>query len=227
MLLADGGVATAENSGGGSGGSIFVQSDWLEFHGLVQANGGNGGESGGGGGSGGRIMFVMNSTAVALGESALFTGKYSVLGGHKGNATSEPSTVARAVMAGNETSPFDGEDGTVWTSLAPCRPGYGTVFCTVCPAGTYKIATDTSFCLPCQNAPPHALYVEEGCVSELCPYRCEVGYRGQDCLTPFDEFVRQFGGPIVLTVFVVLFVLVIFATTLITMKLNRAGRRGE
>lgn len=89
MLLADGGVATAENSGGGSGGSIFVQSDWLEFHGLVQANGGNGGESGGGGGAGGRIMFVMNSTAVALGESALFTGKYSVLGGHK--ATPPPS----------------------------------------------------------------------------------------------------------------------------------------
>ena len=30
-----------------------------------------------------------------------------------------------------------------------------------------------------------------------------------------------------LTVFVVLFVLVIFVTTLITLKLNRAGRRGE
>lgn len=227
MLLSDGSVATAENSGGGSGGSIFVQSDWLEFHGQVQANGGNGGESGGGGGSGGRIMFVMNTPAANLGESSLFTGTYSVLGGKKGNVTAERKGVVKTAASRNDTSPFDGEDGSVWTSLAPCRPGHGTVFCTVCPAGTYKIEKDTSFCLPCHNAPTHALYVEEGCASELCPYRCEVGYRGKDCLTPFDEFVRQFGGPIVLTIFVVLFVLVIFATTLVTMKFNRAAQRWE
>ena len=40
-LLADGSDATSETSGGGSGGSIFLVTETLAFHGYAHANGGN------------------------------------------------------------------------------------------------------------------------------------------------------------------------------------------
>lgn len=176
-------------------------------------------------------MFVMNTTqTVTMGQ---FDGEYSAMGGHMGNHTSvaRVGSVSRMSLSGgiarhssNNTtkSVFDGEDGTVWTSLAPCLPGYGTIFCTQCSAGTYKIEEDVSTCLPCTNGPAHSTYIEEGCKSEICPYKCFVGYRGKDCLTPFDEFVRQFGGPIVLVIFIVVAFIVVCVTTLLTMKFNRS-----
>lgn len=39
-LIADGSAATSETSGGGSGGSILLSSQYLTFHGYAHANGG-------------------------------------------------------------------------------------------------------------------------------------------------------------------------------------------
>lgn len=39
-LIADGSAATSETSGGGSGGSIMLSSQYLTFHGYAHANGG-------------------------------------------------------------------------------------------------------------------------------------------------------------------------------------------
>lgn len=185
-------------------------------------------------------MFVMNTTQTVTMDQ--FDGEYSAMGGHMGNHTSvaRVGSASRMSLSGDDSrmslsgsisrhssnnttkSVFDGEDGTVWTSLAPCLPGYGTIFCTQCSAGTYKIEEDVSTCLPCTNGPAHSTYIEEGCKSEICPYKCFVGYRGKDCLTPFDEFVRQFGGPIVLVIFIVVAFVVVCVTTLLTMKFNRS-----
>lgn len=50
----DGGDATSAGSGGGSGGSIYIDCDHLSGAGVISARGGKG-NNGGGGGSGGRM----------------------------------------------------------------------------------------------------------------------------------------------------------------------------
>lgn len=221
-LSADGAPASAETSGGGSGGSIFVEASYLEFYGFVHANGGAGGDIGGGGGGGGRIMFLLNNTVVQ--ESSQFTGNYSAFGGRQGMAPSlSPSFLDLSDV--QTISPYDGEDGTVWTSLAPCAVGRGSVFCTICPEGTYKNETDVSPCLPCTNGPPHSVYTNREQGNEDCPFTCISGYRGKDCLTPFAEFLRQIGGWMMVIIVLSLFVIVLVACMLFILKYNRPFAR--
>lgn len=61
------------STGGGSGGSILIESQFMEGTGSVLANGGDGGTNGGGGGSGGRIAIFFKQFD--------FTGTASVFGG--------------------------------------------------------------------------------------------------------------------------------------------------
>ena len=247
VLSANGVVATSETSGGGSGGSILVEASSLEFHGLVQADGGNGGENGGGGGGGGRIMFLIrnnsSSSSASLpsfsslnaishlssqnsqnnyqylqqDNSQLFTGNYSAVGGRRGMVptTSLPFLESSSFIEG------DGEDGTVWTTFAPCDAGYGTVFCTVCPAGTYKTERDVSPCTPCSNGPVHSEYTMTGQTTKDCPFTCLTGYRGNDCLRPYDEFLRQIGGWKAIVGISVLFIFVVLGCTLLIRQYNR------
>ena len=223
MVSADGSTASAETSGGGSGGSVFFISDEMDFHGEVHADGGQvgdgreiegqGGEMGGGGGGGGRIMFQFNASTHTTSQER-FDGRYHALGGKQGGQ-----------MDGAHNRTHDGADGTVWTSLAPCRPGWGSVFCTECPQGSYKNTTDVSLCVPCENAPEHANYTQRGYVDANCPYECNEGFRGKDCLTPFEEFLRQLGGPVVLIVAFLLVVVVVAIITLVIVQYNsRSGR---
>lgn len=225
-----------------------MEASHLEFYGFVHANGGAGGDIGGGGGGGGRIMFQLNNTVVQ--ESSLFTGNYSAYGGRQGTAPSANPSFSDAPETRNiysgasEThsifsdsseahslysdssdvhtlSPYDGEDGTVWTSLAPCAAGHGSVFCTICPEGTYKNETDVSPCLPCTNGPPHSVYTNREQGNEDCPFTCISGYRGKDCLTPFAEFLRQIGGWIMVVIILSLFIIVLVACMLFILKYNR------
>lgn len=260
VLSANGVIATSETSGGGSGGSVLVEATNLEFHGLVQANGGNGGENGGGGGGGGRIMFVIRNTTLhrllssSLSSSSsssslsplssetmeLFTGNYSAYGGHRGMLPPTEAPIPHFHSSNNHAQTSlgyavrmreeeeeegdvegDGEDGTVWTSLAPCDAGYGTVFCTICPAGTYKTDKDVSKCTPCTNGPEHSTYTEVGQSTHDCPFTCLAGYRGRDCLRPYDEFLRQIGGWGVVVVIALLFISVLVACTLLIQQYNR------
>ena len=172
-----------------------------------------GGEVGGGGGGGGRIMFQFNSSTHTTSQDR-FDGRYHALGGRQGGP---PSGEPR-----NRT--HDGADGSVWTSLAPCRPGWGSVFCTECPQGTFKNTTDVSQCVPCENAPEHANYTQRGYVDPNCPYECNAGFRGKDCLTPFEEFLRQLGGPVVLIVVCLLLVAVVAIITLVIVQYNSRPR---
>lgn len=94
------------------------------------------------------------------------------------------------------------------------------MFCTKCPRGSYKNVTDVSFCVPCENAPDHANYTQEGYSDAECPYECIAGFRGKDCLTPFAEFLRQLGGPVVLLVSCILLVVVVGIITVIFVQYN-------
>lgn len=53
-VTVNGGSATSSNAGGGSGGTISIETNELQGSGIISANGGTGHGSGGGG-SGGRI----------------------------------------------------------------------------------------------------------------------------------------------------------------------------
>jgi hypothetical protein len=86
-LGADGNAGLQDNSGGGSGGSIWVMAGAISGDGIISANGGAGEPSLGGGGGGGRIaLYLFTNT---------FTGLTTVLGGE-----------------GAE----DGQNGTIYTS---------------------------------------------------------------------------------------------------------------
>ena len=56
----DGAPATGDDSGGGSGGTIVINTPVLEGHGEITANGGKG-TGQGGGGAGGRIFIEVDS----------------------------------------------------------------------------------------------------------------------------------------------------------------------
>jgi hypothetical protein len=61
VLTSTGTPASSDNTGGGSGGSVFIEAYNISGHGSITVNGGNGNGSGGGG-SGGRIALHVGST---------------------------------------------------------------------------------------------------------------------------------------------------------------------
>lgn len=151
-------------------------------------------------------MFVLNATLV---EEGLFSGNYSVRGGSQGSHDHRLTQ-----------SKHDGADGSIWTSLAPCQQGRGTVFCTICPPGSYKSEAGVSDCSLCTNGPLHSIYTMKGYTDENCPYQCLPGYRGHDCLTPFYEFLRQLGGPLVLFFILSIFVIIVLVVILLLSHYN-------
>ena len=72
-LGADGNAGVFDNSGGGSGGSVWVMARAISGSGIISANGGAGEPSLGGGGGGGRIALYSSTNA--------FSGLATVLGG--------------------------------------------------------------------------------------------------------------------------------------------------
>ena len=73
QVSAEGQPGFQDNSGGGSGGSIFVEAGLLVGGGLVAADGGDGSPEGSGGGGGGRIALYSRTN--------VFFGEISVMGG--------------------------------------------------------------------------------------------------------------------------------------------------
>jgi hypothetical protein len=111
------------NPGGGSGGSVWINTDGIfSGSGIISAGGGNGYSSSGGGG-GGRIYITYSSS------TATFTP--TVTGGTGYNAGS-PGTLRMGSLNGNLiSSPFDsGSDGNVvskiqWTETRPAGTTVG------------------------------------------------------------------------------------------------------
>jgi Secretion system C-terminal sorting domain/Domain of unknown function (DUF2341) len=103
---------TGRAGGGGAGGGCLVNSDFIVFSGIINADGAegglglSGGNDGGGGGAGGRIKLFYNDTL-------LNNGNTSVLGGIGGATTT---------AAG-----FDGSNGTVYEGSTGNNPKYQLV----------------------------------------------------------------------------------------------------
>ena len=83
-LSANGSAGAQDNSGGGSGGSVWITTGALSGTGNISANGGNGVLSGGGGGGGGRIAIYTPTNN--------FTGTTNVNGG-SGDVSGQPGTI--------------------------------------------------------------------------------------------------------------------------------------
>jgi hypothetical protein len=77
------GLDGAWDSGGGSGGGVYIQCGRLSGSGTIRANGGNGGGHGGGGGGGRIALFVRNAPFYTSGNILCTP---SVTGGAKGSA---------------------------------------------------------------------------------------------------------------------------------------------
>ena len=84
VLTSTGTPASSDNTGGGSGGSVFIEAYNISGHGSITVNGGNGHGSGGGG-SGGRI-------ALHVGSTNLYGGLYLSRGGD-GSSDGGPGTI--------------------------------------------------------------------------------------------------------------------------------------
>ena len=60
QILVDGAAGTGAQSGGGSGGGVFIQANDLSGHGLLSSSGGAG-TGNAGGGAGGRIRLELDA----------------------------------------------------------------------------------------------------------------------------------------------------------------------
>ena len=81
-------------NGGGSGGSVFIETESFDGSGVIRAHGGAGGDSGGGGGSGGRIAVYYNSS--------FFSGSMSAYGGSSNSEAGAAGTIYKK----NEVTDF-------------------------------------------------------------------------------------------------------------------------
>lgn len=179
--------AISSGSGGGSGGSINVITVSLLGSGTVSVVGGDGSsksEYGGGGGSGGSIRF---KSLLAVEDDGLirdigrdFTGTILSNGGRGQNDAK------------------NGANGTIISTN--CAPGFQffplRATCIPCGFGFWRNASfeGTSTCQMCANAPPGGSYASDISSIEDCPYTCAVGTLYPDCLTPFAQIAKLFGG---------------------------------
>lgn len=83
-ITANGGRSPRAGTGGGSGGSVWIQSEYFSGRGTIEANGGDG-LGGGGGGGGGRIAAVCSNNT--------YTGSIQAFGGRSDVASGGCGTV--------------------------------------------------------------------------------------------------------------------------------------
>jgi hypothetical protein len=171
-------------SGGGSGGSINVITVSLLGSGTISVVGGDGDDFGGGGGSGGSIRF-----------KSLLAGRD---GGLIGDIGSDFTGVILASGGQGRNNANNGANGTIISTN--CAPGFQfyplRATCVPCGFGFWRNASfeGTSSCQKCSNAPPGGTYISETSSSDDCPYTCAVGTLYPDCLSPFAQIAKLFGG---------------------------------
>ena len=83
-LIANGGRSSHDGSGGGSGGSVWIQSKLFTGRGTIQANGGDGLSYGGGGGGGRLAATFTNNT---------YSGNMQTIGGRSNLGSGGSGTV--------------------------------------------------------------------------------------------------------------------------------------
>lgn len=104
------------------------------------------------------------------------------------SSSSSPLTISKLTKSGSDGSFFG----------FPCPPGYGGLFCRVCPVGTYKSESNSEECKACHNAPANSHYVgPSGATSTHCPWACDPGYTGRTrCVSPLQQLLDTFGGEV-------------------------------
>jgi len=158
----------------------------LRGDGHITLQGGDGSANGGGGGAGGR--FIMNFLRSYAGnsqpnQSYFWTGTIDYSGGRAGDLQERFS------------QPTGGSNGTLFESK--CFPGYSGIFCSPCPAGTFKYDFSYGKCLPCINKPAGAYYYQVAETSSICSYDCEEFgpvEENPECLDMVDEEFEEIGG---------------------------------
>jgi hypothetical protein len=215
-LTSNGGYG-AENAGGGSGGTVSINSLSMSGRGYISVSGGSGGAGlypGGGGGGG--VLTIFNTQNYYL--SYNYVGVVSASGGQAGHPllkttdlyggetdsglrgslrleTSSQLTGWGVEGADDDQAPSPAQPGSQGVlNLPKCPPGYGNdvdagTVCGLCPVGTYAPGDGKNTCYTCHNKPKHSNYDENGWTNSNCPYECASGYSTKDCYTPFQNFV--------------------------------------
>jgi hypothetical protein len=162
-ITANGRRAEAENAGGGSGGSVWIETPMLFGSGLVEARGGNGEATHGGGGGGGRVAiyapFDSYLGAVDVGGGTGYmegeAGTITFLDTLPVNAAEPPSLQVTTVATDSVVMTWPGKLGTTYrtlvsTDLTVWEPYAQTVTCTT--AGQFMRFTFTV------ESGPHKFY---------------------------------------------------------------------
>jgi hypothetical protein len=195
IVTADGEDAILNDSGGGSGGGVFLKLRSLTgTGGQIRANG-HRGNLGGGGGGGGRILISWLGSTVEANSSLNYTNTLNNTDDWKGLILASGGTGS----SGGET----GQDGTV-TSVS-CQPGYYGYLCEPCPKGKYSDDLSSTSCAACKHIDSDADYTEEAETSSECAFDCPTSYTKdtseRKCYSPVNEFMRIFGGQGYLTIY--------------------------
>lgn len=202
-------------AGGGSGGSIAINSLIMSGRGRITATGGNGGPGlypGGGGGGG--VVSLFN--AIHSYQLYTFTGFVNVEGGAVypsaspnvyeisidascGSKTYGYSAAPRNLRSTYATDPTPAQPGQPGQKFLPvCKAGTGNqvsgAICETCPIGTYSEGLSTGPCLACTNAPKHAYYTETGSTNPDCKYECESSYVTEHCYNQVQNFIYSVVG---------------------------------
>ena len=116
-VLVSGGDCTKSSCGGGSGGSIYISSRYLEGVGRIGARGGNGDDSGGGG-SGGRVAIHLTGQMLYQGDFEVYggTGKYNGASGTVYIEDNKDRIPRRIVIVDNHLRKSDTKPTTVLTN---------------------------------------------------------------------------------------------------------------
>ena len=116
-ILVSGGDCTKSNCGGGSGGSIYIQSRNLIGVGLIGSRGGNGNNDGGGG-SGGRVALHLKIKMLFQGDFEVHggTGKYNGASGIVYIEDNKDRIPVKVVIVDNHVISSDTKPTTVLTN---------------------------------------------------------------------------------------------------------------
>jgi hypothetical protein len=143
------------------------------------------------------FRMLYSERALRVGRPALYADAVQFFERCLGEDDRRPCDVGHGVGANHCMRVVDGLDGLFeWGRqciVSACDAGYephgpaARRACMACAAGAYKESASLDACQPCTNAiPAHSRYVApdepEHASSPSCPYECDEGYRGEQCL---------------------------------------------
>jgi hypothetical protein len=133
------------------------------------------------------------------------------------------TSTCQACLAGNFSMP--GSSMCIACGVNQVSPGNSSS-CQFCPTGYYGDATNT-MCIGCTTAPAQNSHYLPNTCPDMCLFQCDVGFVPPDCLTPFQQLVKMFGGTLVFTLSAVGAFLVLMAPFLVCWVRRKRQKRQE